>query len=409
MINFAVEKKRMKLTQANLFVFIVTLLIVGQIFQIFTLITRIPTFYPAIALLLLFTVLINPSVFKSSSLLLTLLLFAALSTINMANHLKNLPDVLLEPFGIFTMVFPYLVTAIILENLCIFNRRDNSIPYKIGRFFLMIFILSLFITLINEILFPGITRGGNTQNLPVWAWTLSFGSIYGTPFVLMTIIAFYKGNNIKLFFFILVIFFMLISAGFLTALILSVITSLSGLFFRLNIRKTYFALSAILLFTIFALYNLNVFVAFLPDLPNQVYQQKAKDLTELQKNESAAELIFSTRQGVYDHSLKAIFRAPFFGTGNYDDIGQHSYWLDKIGFIGLFGIMFYLLVLYSLYKRSILLLNKIEVEFYKILIIIVMGYLFFNPVEWPDFWLIIFILIPSLIIFLREDKLKTQS
>lgn len=396
----------MKFTNSTIFVFIVSLMIVGQIFQIFTLITRIPTFWPAIVLLLLFTLLKNPSVLVSFSNLSTVLLFAALSIFNMADHLMNLPHVLLKPFGIFSMVFPYFVTAITLENLYIINLRDKSIPYKIGRFFFFIFILSLFITLISEMLFPGMARGRNIQNLPVWAWTLSFGSIYGAPFVLMTIIAFYKGNNIKLFFFILVTLIMLITAGFLTALILSAISILSGLFFRLNIKKTYSVLSAILIFIIFALYNLNVFVAFLPDLPNQVYQQKAKDLTEIQNNKGAANIIFSTRQGVYDISLQTALKAPFFGAGDYDDIGQHSYWLDKLGFIGLFGLMFYLIVLYSLYKKSALLLNNNEGEFYKILIILVAGYLLLNPAEWPDFWLIIFILIPSLIVYLREENPK---
>ncbi|MDD4747750.1 MAG: O-antigen ligase family protein [Salinivirgaceae bacterium] len=391
--------------KSSALVFIIILLTTGQVFQFFTRFTGIPTFWPSVLAIVIFTIFYNPTALFKNTVLYTLLLYGILLFLNANNRLNNIPDVELQPFGILSMVFPYVVVAIVLENLLVFSQKNENTVQTIGKYTFYIILLSLVISIVSEINFPGLTRGyGKHPVLPSWAWTLSFGTVYSIPFVFMIIVSFYKSSTRNLIIVLTIIVINALVSGFLTALALTVICGIVGLVFRFKVKRRIFIFTSIFFF-ISLLYSFrDVFIEILPSLPHAVYQEKANDLSMLEKSDNTTDFIAETRQGVYNHSIKTIKKYPFFGSGDYDAIGQHSYWLDKMGFYGILITFLYFLILFTLFKKARSLLIKEEVEQYNFLFIIMLVFLFLNPIEWPDFWLNIFVVIPSMIVYFRKSN-----
>lgn len=394
----------MNLKKSGFFVIIVYLLIIGQIFQVFKQITQIGTFWPSVILLMIYTIIYNPIAFLKNTNLRVFLLFFVIIIYDNADHLNNLPEVVLNPFGLFSMIFPFFILVLLLENLQVTNYNDEKVISNIGKFSTIIFIVSVAISLISEIKYPGISREKDKIILSTWAWSLSFGAIYSLPFLLMTFIALYKGKTSKLWLISILILGLLIAMGFLTALFLTMMALIVGLLFRFR-KKKYYAVSIIvILIGLFSLSSLNTFIDYLPQLPNAIYQEKAKDLSVISQTRGTNNIIAGTRQGVYEASIRAIRKNPIFGTGDFNKVGQHSFWLDRFGFIGIFGTSFYIIVILGLFQKARKLLTDSENQFYKLMISLVIGLLFLNPIEWPDFWLVIFFLIPSIIVYLRRES-----
>ncbi len=396
------------ITKEDLFLFLVELLIVGQVFQYFTRLTHIPTFYPAVIGLVLYSIYLNPKVFIKPSVVLSLLLYLILVLYDNSNHLNNLPPVLTSPFGIFSMVFPFFISALILENLLIIVVDNFNVIFQLGKVSLLMVVLTVFVTFASELFFPGITRGGVfTANYPNWVWSMSFGTLYAMPFIFLVIVTYYRINNYGLILISLLFLSMIIRAGYVTALAFIFISTIIGVTLRYNIKEKLLVFLIVFLIGFFIFSNIGSIIQLLPDLPNPVYQEKAKEFTDLQGNSSSfSDFMSNSRHGVYDETLQNILIDPFFGIGNYDKIGQHSFWLDKFTLLGGVGVLFYLLLILSLYYgANKLLLNSMKVT-YNIVFILVLVFLFINPIEWPDFWLIIFVIIPSIIIFLSFTKMN---
>ncbi len=398
-------KGNINFSKEDLFLFLVELLIVGQVFQYFNRLTHIPAFYPAVIGIVLYSIYLNPKVFIKPSVVFSLMLYLALILYDSSNHLNNLPGVLVSPFGIFSMVFPFFISALILENLLLIVADNFNILYQLGKVSLLIIVLTVSVTFVSELIFPGITRNGVFNgNYPDWVWSMSFGTLYAMPFIYLVIVICYRINNYGFIFITLLFLSMIIRAGYVTALVFMFITTIIGVTLRYNVKQKLLVFLVVFLIGLFLFSSIGFIIQLLPDLPNPVYQEKARELTDLQDSKSFSDFMSNSRHGAYDDTLQNILIDPFFGSGNYDKIGQHSFWLDKFALLGGVGILFYLLTIISLYLGATkLLFNKMKVT-YNIVVMLVVVFLFINPIEWPDFWLIIFVIIPSVIIYLSFLK-----
>lgn len=392
------------LNRNSVFLFALQLMIIGVFFGIFTTQTKIPTFWPSVMLVLLITVFTNSIVLIRRSVLLTLLLLIIIIVYNILGHFNGLPEVVTIQFGLFSIVYPYLLTAIIVENLLILKGSSNILIFQIGRFGLWVLIIALTISVISEIIYPGIMRSMShgLYGYPFWVWSVSFGTLYSMPFILMAIIMCYKGKGYIMFIIISLFVFTIIKAGFLIALVITGVGLLIALLYRINKKTVYFNMVLVLAVAVIGLSNINKIVSYLPELPNQNYSEKASDISKIQENEGFMNILASTRQGVYDTSVNTFIKFPLFGSGNFLDSGQHSYILDKLSFVGIFGTFFYIIVLFTLFKRSSLLIEKSERKGYGYIFATMFVLLLLNPIEWPDYWLSMFVLIPSIIVYLSK-------
>ena len=385
-----------------LFLYITELLIVGQIFQYFTKLTHIPTFWPSILGLLLFTIVINPKVLVSDSVIVVILLFILLLFYDYFGLLKNIPKVVLTPFGVFSIVFPYFVIALVLENFLLLKNEDISIIPKVGKFSIFIIVISVIVNIISEKFYPGITRS-NLTNFPNWVSAVSFGAFYSLPFLLISIIIYMKSSK----YLILIVFLfslLTIIAGFTTALVLIFLSLLIGFLIRYKVKQIILILTFLFLIAYYTISNISFFVELLPLLPHPAFKAKAEEISKLSQISDNAELLSSFRYGVYDVTIETIKKYPLFGSGDYDLIGQHSFWLDKIGFMGIVGFFAYLLIFFTFYIKAKQMIYSVSHENYSIIVILVFVFLFMNPIYWTDFWLIIFIVIPSIIEFLSQNR-----
>lgn len=390
------------------FLFAIHVMIIGVVFGLFTKLTKIPTFWPSVIVVLLITVFNNPIVLMRRSVLLTYALLSVIIVYDTLGHFNGLPIVATQNIGPLYIIYPYLLVAIIIENLLIFKKNSNAIIIRIGKFGLWVLIVAITISVISEIMFGGIMRSHitQTQDLPFWAWSVSFGTIYSMPFVLMSVIMCYKGKKYTMYIIIFLFVFTIIRSGFMIALVITGVGSLMALLYRLNIKAFYFNIILVLVVILLSLSNINKIVSFLPKLPNQIYAEKASDISKINENHGFIDILASTRQGVYDTSINTFIEHPIFGSGNFIDSGQHSYILDRLSFVGIIGTFSYMVVLFTFFKRSSLLIEKSERKVYGYIIGTMFVFLLFNPIEWPDFWLSMFVIIPSIILYLSKVKDK---
>lgn len=397
----------MKFSQSNILVFIVCFLAVGIFFGIFTKLTLIPAYWPSVAMILIFTLVYNGSVLLKPSVYLPLLLYAALIIYDLNDHLENLPEVTFYPFGIFSMVYYFLIISLILENFILLKNRQEKIA-KIGKFVFFILIFGSIITIVSEYAFPGIARSKTEETFPNWVWTFSFGTTYGISFFLATIVAYYRGKTIYLLLIYSILILALLKVGLFTSLIFAIINSIIGLMFRFYYKNILTIFIVLILFLGVVWFNAATIIAFLPELPNEIYQQKSQDLMELSQSSSGSEFISYARQGVYQRSIDAMQTNFFTGTGNFDDVGMHSFWLDKLGFIGLLGTFIYALLIYVIFMRVLLILPEEVRKLFKYLSWTLFILLFLNPFEFTDFWLLFFVFMPSIIIYFYDLFQKKQ-
>ena len=371
----------MNISKDKVFLFLVSILLVGQVFQYFTKITNIPTFTPALIGLIAYSIFVYPRVFFRPSVFSTILLYLSISLYDISNHLNNLPPVLLSPFGTFSMVFPFFTTALVIENLLILKKENKRIIYYLGKISFIIIILSITVNLVSELMFPGITRSVGFNNFPNMAWSMSFGTFYAIPFIYMVVLNYYKSSGFGLFLLSFLFVAMILTAGFITALALTAGTSIIGLLFRFKVKNKLFIFGVFLSISFMVLSNLGAVIELFPNLPNPIYLQKAAEIYNLQYSSSLSDIASNSRAGVYDITIEAIKLNPIFGSGDYDKIGQHSFWLDKLGFLGIVGVLFHINVFLKLYFGAKNILLRSQRNNYYILVLIVFGFLFLNPIQ----------------------------
>ena len=388
----------------NFFYFILFIITIGILFLAFNKITYIPTFLPAIALLVLYTVRVNPGIFLKTSVIMPIILFVVLGIYYLNNRLEDLPESYLYPFGVFTLTFRYFATALFLENIIAYKYKNEAL-YKLGKWGLAIMLINSIFTIISEYYYPGASRNFSKYDLPVWAITHSYAAMYGLPFMISVFLAYYRGNYFVFFLIVLIFITTIAMAGFFTALVISIPLAFLGLIFRFKSRTfTTISIIVVIVFLFFSNFLQTALVDLLPKLPNKVYTEKVKDILTLSENPSDNETITQVRGNVYETSFTSFSKNWLFGSGTWNSVGGHSYWLDKLGFIGIIGTLFYFLMLVVFLRRAYILVPHQSKKMYLLFSLILFILLFFNPYDHTDFWMIYLIYTPALMAFLLHDK-----
>ena len=400
------EKQLSKIKNINVFTILVLIHFIGIFLLGFTRITGIPTYWPSVLLLILYSLFFNPKIFVKPTIIMSLLLFLVLSIYKYCGHLNNLPDIFLYPFGDFSLVFHYLFVGLILENLIIYNDKRHIVS-KISKLFIAIIVINSVVTIIGEYIHPGITRNLNRDNVSEWLSPHTFGAIYGIPYILAVLIGVYKGNLRRVMILTGILLSSLLISGFLNSLFISFIAILLAIQFRYFQNKNIILVLAVIL--IIYTYSVDNFTDFLNILPNKNFQSKAELFRTEYSNKSITELIINLRFGVYYRSIQSFLDNIWFGVGSYARVGGHSYILDKLGMIGIFGTATYFITLIQLYKRALFLISVKFRKLYTNLLFLLFIQLVLNPFEIYDFWILYFICIPVLINYYSEDQKNTNE
>ncbi len=392
----------MRINKKLIFEGILIYLTIGILFGAFKHFTRIPAFWPSVLLLIVYTISFNPKVFIKESFFWIYILLTILIGYNFSGYFTDFPKVHLTYFGVFSLVLPYLLSALVIENLLILKEKARSIIINTGKLSLLFIVINSIFTIISEFIFPGITRTITITGYPIWVIAHTFGAIYGLPFIMAALIACYRGKSFLILISFLIIQTSLLYAGFVTALLFTVIILIIAVLIRYNVKNIIY-LVAILSVVMILAFNITEFIIkILPDLPNPAYSTKIKDFDLMAKGDSSYTNI---RAGVYNVSLKSFKDNFWFGSGTWKSVGEHSYLLDRLGFLGLFGTFFFVIVLYKLFNRSLLIVPQNGIITYKYLFFVLAVLLFFNPFYNLDFWLIMYVYLPLLIsYFLSAGK-----
>lgn len=357
-------------------------------------------FYPGVMLVVLYAIVNNGQVLFKKSVLAAFLLYLVLLLFDIANHFNNVEEVHLKPFGIFTFAFPFFLSALIVE-LILSNQNDKNRLF-FGKMVFFIFILNSLFGTISELLSPGVTRNFFLREETSFYITFSFGGIYGLPFVIAAFIAIKSKFTLPNIFFMGIMIAAIVLAGFLTSLLITTFLVIAALLVRYKVKNLSLVMFFLLIF-VFVLYsNLDFVIDLLPQLPNQSYSNKVKDLVELSQSGAQTSSFMNIRANVYGASYDAILKHILIGSGSWNDVGKHSFWLDRVGFIGIVGTFFFALPMYLTYTRSILICPVEYRKFYRIIFLLLAALLFLNPFYFVDFWLIIFVYLPLVILYLSH-------
>ena len=334
-------------------------------------------------------------------------LLSILKIYDLSGYFIDFPEVHLTYFGVFSLVFPYFLSALIIENLLILKEDAFPIVIKVAKISLYIIVINSILTIVSELYFPGITRNISARtNFPSWVTTHTFGAIYGLPFILSAILANYRGK--KKFFYVafFIILGSLLVAGFTTALLFSALFFITALLIRYRVKNIIYFVSFFTILLIVVFNNIAYVIKILPKLPNPVYSQKITDFTMILEGDGNYTDI---RAGVYQVSLESFRENLLFGSGTWKSVGEHSYFLDRLGLLGFFGTIFFIVVLFNLFNRAILIIPKEGIITYKYWFFILMVLLIFNPFYNFDFWLIMFVYLPFFICYLIIDSKKPSK
>jgi len=391
----------MKLRRSSILEGILIIITIGVLFGAFRKFSGIPMFWPGVFLLFVYSAYFNPIVFIKPTLIWSYLLLFVLILFDLSGYFYNFPEVHLSYFGVFSLVFPYLLSALIIENIIALKISTKPILSNIGKIAIIIFILNSFFTIFFELLYPGATRAITRPGFPDWIVTHTFGAVYGLPFILAALIAFERKRKVIgiLIFFVQMV--SLLMAGFTTALVFSVLILSVGILIRYKIKNSVYYLGFLTIVLILASLNIDSILNLLPKLPNQAYSQKIDDLYLISQGAGGQANI---RGGVYNTSVNTFLNHIWFGSGEWKETGEHSYWLDRLAFLGILGTFFFFMTLFSIYKRSVLLLPKDGVVLFNYLILLLFVLLFFNPFYNFDFWLIILFYLPATIHYYQHKN-----
>ena len=261
------------------FIMAVALMCVGLMFGLFTKLTSLPTFYPSVAVIIVYSLGMNPEVFVKPGVLCPLILFLVLLLYDTAGHLNGMPDVMREAFGIFTLVWPYFIAGLVLENIILLKRAREAVLI-LGKFSFILIIVIMLVSLTNEFMFPGITRTIShpyqLTHLPQWAWALTFGTYYAMPMILSPIVVFYNGKRVYLLMIVGLFLATAIKGGFLAALSITLFSAMLGVALRMSSRRTMPAIMGVGILLWMAVINFSAITDLMPRLPIQFTNRKPK-------------------------------------------------------------------------------------------------------------------------------------
>lgn len=382
---------------------------IGILFPAFKAYTNLPAFYPAIALLTIYTLIVRTNALFQKSMFMASIILGLFLTGSLFGFYVFWFDFAFELQHTF---YTYIVPVIIIEVLISYN--NNVFNRKLGKFAIFLLMISAVIQIIAEIQYPFVSRqlgtdmdvGTNLTSYPWWVITFSFGVINALPFVMgMMVLTISK----KMFHVLIlsVFIFVLLIAGFFTALIFAISLITVSIFLRMGIKKIrlYFLLFFIILFI--SAFKLEL-LGIAKFVPNDVAQEKVEGIESKIKTGSGSATV-EGREDKYTSSWDGFQKNVLFGQGSAKKVGGHSFWLDKLSQFGIIGSLPYILFLFILYKRSLKILPQILHYAFGILLLITFVIMLFNPYEFLEFFTIIFVYSPIIgAYFLYDKPIKTE-
>lgn len=385
----------MKFSRDQIFVAIISLLIIGLIGGWVKRLTLLPLYWVSVVLLVAHTIYFNRKIRITNLILFPSLVGLVLVFYDLFGHYNDVPDVYLYPFGPPTDIYPFVLSALILINI-FSSFRQHYVIIKLNKISIWLFAIGCAFSLITETFYPGISRIRDLDEVPRYFWTFTFGTFYSLPFLTLALLSDLRGVRKFLVGFLI----LAISAysGFLTLMIFTLAAILISYFDSFaKWLKVLTVFGGVVLITIIGSIGLNrATIAVLSFLPHEEFAAKAAHLEEISNDNSAD--VEDLRGDVYSASVDSFISRPLFGVGSYSErfIGYHSFWLDKLGFIGLFGTLFYLIIFYSFYRYIYNWLYPWVLSWKRVNILLFV-LLFLNPFQFWDFWIVVYVIVPIII------------
>lgn len=372
--------------------YLIFYLTIGIIFPVFKAYTRIPAFWPAIAMLICYAIMYYPHALLKKSVLIVVIIILIFVFRGYNGSFEYLFDPL---FGLLHYFYAYIVPVVIIELIINYNSKDFVI--RLGKFSLLLLVISGIISIISEKYFPLVSRNVFVQNTvlyPWWVITYSFGIINALP-VLIGLMVFTITETYYHIASLLVFVYVILIGGFFTALIFLVCVLGVSMLIRFGIEKKYLYFFLIFFFLFITSFKTEI-LNIAKFVPNEVAQDKVAGIeSKLQTGEAGVNV--KSREDDYNASINGFLDNIFWGGGN---TGGHSYWLDKLSQLGIIGTLPFALFILLTFRRSLMILPKNLHYIYSILLVTTVIIMFFNPYEYLEFFTIVFVYTPSIGVYM---------
>ena len=382
--------------------FLLIYLSIGILLPAFKAYTGIPAFWPAIALVIVYSFAHNPIIFFRSSMLIAIaiLLIYTLQQFSGKYEFR-------APFGegIKGLFYAYIAPVVLVEIIIYYKNDDFT--WRLGKLALLFLVISSTIQLLAEITHPLISRLQNEalskMSYPWWVVITPFGTINAIPIIIGILVFTIRKKAFHIICLILLIMVILIS-GYFTALVYMILIIGAALLIRFSKNKFYFYLF-FSISLVFIIAFKGEFLQIGQYIPNSIAQDKIAGIQSklsFGSGNSATDI----REQVYQTSLDGFLNNVFWGQKSASKTGQHSYWLDKLSQFGFLGTIPYALFIIIMYKRSLKILPPNLHYVYKFFFIITSAVMIFNPYDFLEFFVIIFAYTPAIAVFLANPVHK---
>jgi len=288
---------------------------------------------------------------------------------------------------------------------------------------LIIIITSIF-TFKNAIDNPGIVRSiVRAQTSEDYTYIIeqyrkgiaSYGMPHAFPFIVPPFIYVLKNKNfsfkLRIFALLMVMIgglmvFYTESTGALVVLLFSIIMSL--IIIESSLKKNIMRLVSLGVIALLFLNTqtlISVLDFFGAETETMTYYGKIEDtMTMLETGKTVGQI--ANRQELHNMSLHAFLNNPFFGTNKGSDIGEHAYFMDRAGLLGLIGIIPLFLFFFFQIKITYENLPNSTKIYYLIGVTacIILG--FQKNMAGFEYWLYLFLLLPSLCLLIPQAFIK---
>lgn len=341
--------------------------VIFLIFQIFT-----PIYYyiqvgaaVVMAVFVFATILLFPKLVLSKSMLYLLLYTLITILLSLTGN---------EFFGtINAILIPYFTvsSALLITGYTIKYRNNSYITTVIITSFILLVIITV-ISIPQVLINPNIIRGASvsaakSENYQVYYWLIGYGVIHGLVAVITPLVHLVKNSfkrSKKLFVFwgviTLLLLYIIAMSNATTSLLITVFAVSAGLlinFSRFSIKNimAFLLIGAIILL----LFNKSTAISIL-DSTQSLFPKNSSNYLKI--TDIKTYLLYSSIEGtvgardeLYLKSSDLFRKSPLVGTSTPENIGYHSYILDRLAALGIVFIVPLFLVFFyhikSVYKR----------------------------------------------------------
>ena len=261
-------------------------------------------------------------------------------------------------FLLYEFWFPVLFSLELFPNKSVYNHDNLKILFRI---FLIAYSITCITTIIGNMNYDMPSRWLATMDIK---GTLAykyrreniggFGFCYLSLFVAPLLIYLYKQTKKKIIVIPLVLSYIcaFFSQYSILILFLAIITILI-IFEKMNIRNKVIFIIGIFIFFLFVATNLNTIFVWLISITqnHEVIHRRIQEIYYATKTNSISiSSDIHIRQELYGKSWRLFLNNPFIGGWFNSNVGGHSEILDLMGSMGLFGILFLLIILWTVKK-----------------------------------------------------------